>query len=123
MIMGRPRLFLMLVLLVLGACYEGAVAPDGTALLFQITASEGMSLSADEVTIHLQGPTPRTRVARPGETVEFADLEPGSYTVAIEGNAVGGCRMVLRDQGGVAVRSDRHPRGRTDGIWTSRAVP
>ena len=74
----------------LWACDESVLDPKApAALAVEIVAVAGNVRVADQVTIHVEGPTPKTVSAQPGETVTISGLSPGSYTIAVEGFLAG----------------------------------
>ena len=79
-----------MVLAALWACGESFADPNAPAsIAVEIMPASGTVRAADQVTIHVEGPTPRTVSAQPGETVTIPNLSPGGYTVAVEGFLAG----------------------------------
>jgi Concanavalin A-like lectin/glucanases superfamily len=82
----RNRWILVASLAAVAAC-ETAVTGTGQALLsVRVVAADGVALGAiDQGRAHIEGPTPRTLDIAPGTTQTIEGLQPGSYTVALEG--------------------------------------
>ena len=120
MIASKRAGALSLAMLVLGACGESAAGPGLPASLAVLVGNA--SATADQVTIHVEGPTTRTASASPGETVTISGLSPGSYTVAVEGFAAGELQWFdetsVSVQAGLAARASMSARSFTPSLQT-----
>jgi hypothetical protein len=67
------------------AC-EQASEPSGPAGSVSLqVASAGAARALDAGRVHIEGPTPRVVDVTPGSTVTVDQLQPGSYTVSLQG--------------------------------------
>jgi Tol biopolymer transport system component len=82
----RNRWISVVALVAVAAC-ETAIAGSGEAVLsLRIVAADGVALGAiDQGRAHIEGPSPRTVDIAPGTTQTIEGLQPGTYTVALEG--------------------------------------
>lgn len=86
-----PRRGLAIVALVaVAGCEAGTVEPSvGAGVALQIVLSPELASPPDAGTLHVEGPTNRTVPLAPGATVTVENLQPGSYTLALEAFASG----------------------------------
>jgi hypothetical protein len=79
-----------LLALAVAACGTPVTEYAGDSALSLNIVTAGASVSAiDQARIHIEGPTPSVVTAAPGTTSTITGLQPGTYTVAVEG-LVGG---------------------------------
>lgn len=80
------------------------VAPDPGTLLLRAVRATGTSavLPLDGGVVHIEGPTSRTVTMTPGTTKTIDGLQPGTYTVALEG-MIGAELESFGETGGVTV--------------------
>ncbi len=69
---------------IVGCEQAGEPSEDRGRVALQILAAPGGSV-LDSGRVHVEGPTPRVVRATPGEQVTIEELQPGSYTVSLEG--------------------------------------
>jgi hypothetical protein len=74
---------------VLAACGDKAteVSHDTGLVALEVVTGPGPSIVLDSGRVHLDGPTARELSATPGTTVTIDQLQPGSYTISLEGFA------------------------------------
>jgi hypothetical protein len=90
--MTRPGRSLGALLLVVLAC-DRPTEPDATHdsdLLVQVRLTSGAMTALDSGHVLVRGPTNKTVKVTPGSTQTIGDLDPGAYTVALEGFTGGG---------------------------------
>jgi hypothetical protein len=76
-------------LLAAAACGQETEPSESGGLALDIQTGSASALALDAGRVHLEGPTPKTVDVAPGDSVRFTELQPGSYTVSLEG-LVGG---------------------------------
>ena len=104
--MRRIGLACALAGVVAAGCNEGFTnvgGPGYLALTVQLDAS--LAAAPTSYRVYIDGPTSRTLTLSPGSTESATGLDPGSYTVAVEG-LVGSDVEVYGERGGITVESD-----------------
>lgn len=81
--MIRRALVAFLGIAALGGCESSTDLRPDAALSIHIVF-DGVSSMADNGTLHIEGPSTRTVSIQPGQTVTVDNLQPGTYTVALE---------------------------------------
>jgi hypothetical protein len=79
----------------LAGCAVDAPGPSapGGGVVVQVEIAPGQSRALDAGQYHLTGPTTRSASAQPGTDVAISGLEPGQYTLALEGFVAGAVEL------------------------------